>query len=64
MFSYGVGATKSGVQAAIHAPWAALQAAAAAIVDVGVAVNHAHHPTGPVAAAAAVVAPNFRPAKA
>ena len=45
MFDYGVGATKSGVQAAMHAPCAALQAAAAAIVEVGVDVSHAHHPT-------------------
>jgi hypothetical protein len=63
MFSYGVGATKSGAQAAIHVPCAALQAAAAAIVDVGADVNHAHHPIGPVAAAPAVDTPNVRPAK-
>jgi hypothetical protein len=63
MFGYGVRATNSGVQAAIHTPWAALQVAAAAIVDVGVDTNHAHHPTGPVAAAPAVVTPNVRPAK-
>jgi hypothetical protein len=63
MSSYGEGATKSGVQAAIHVPCAALQAAAAAIVDVGVDVSHAHHPTGPVTAAPAVDTPNVRPAK-
>jgi hypothetical protein len=63
MFIYGVGATKSGAQAAIHAPCAALQAAAAATVDVGVDVSHAHHPTGPVAAAPAVATPKVRPAK-
>ena len=33
------------------------------MVDVGVVVNHAHHPTGPVAVAAAVDTPNVRPAK-
>jgi hypothetical protein len=63
MLSYGVGATKSDVHAAMHVPCAALQAAAAATVDVGVDVNHAHHPTGPVAAAPAVDTPNVRPAK-
>ncbi|CAF1332294.1 unnamed protein product, partial [Didymodactylos carnosus] len=41
----------------MHVPCAALQAAAAAMVDVGVDGSHAHHPTGPVAAAAAVVTP-------
>ncbi len=54
MFGYGVGTTRSGVHAAMHVPCAALQAAAAAIVDVGVYVTHTHHPTGPVAAAPAV----------
>ncbi len=63
MFGYGVGATRSGAHAAMHVPCAALQAAAAAIVDVGVDVSHAHHPTGPVAAAPTVAAPKVRPAK-
>jgi hypothetical protein len=63
MLRYGVGATKSGVQAAIHVPCAALQAAAAAIVEVGADVSHAHHPIGPVTTAPAVVAPKVRPAR-
>jgi hypothetical protein len=63
MLLYGDGATKSGAQAAIHAPCAALQAVAAAIVEVGVDVSHAHHPIGPVTTAPAVVAPKVRPAR-
>ena len=63
MIVYGVGATKSGVQAAMQTPCAALQAAAAPSVDVGVDVSHAHHPTGPVTTAPAVATPKVRPAR-
>jgi hypothetical protein len=62
MFGYGVGATRSGAHAAMHVPCAALQAAAAATVDVGVDVSHAHYQAGPVAAAPAVATPKVRPA--
>lgn len=59
---YGVGASMMGVQAAMHTPCAALQAAAAPVVVDPSETSHAHQPTGPVTAAVTVVTPNTSPA--